>query len=68
MNVVPSVMPSKEPMLHIVMGQDLLDWIDDYRYANRIPTRSEAVRQLVIRSLEQSEVERRRAPAASAEG
>lgn len=26
--------------------------VDDYRYANRIPTRSEAIRQLVRKGLE----------------
>jgi metal-responsive CopG/Arc/MetJ family transcriptional regulator len=48
-------MPSDKPMLHIVMEVGLLARIDDYRYANRIASRSEAVRRLIEQALKQSE-------------
>ena len=62
MNVVTSGMPSNKPMLHIVMDDELLARIDDYRYVNRIPSRSEAVRQLIERSLTEDEAAHRARP------
>ncbi len=53
---------AKELHLHIMIEAELLKRIDDYRYANRIPSRSEAIRQLIIQSLEMSDkknIERR---------
>jgi len=50
-------MPAKpkppDPRLIVVpMPQELIDQIDDYRWANRIPSRAEAIRQLVKEGLE----------------
>ena len=46
-------MPSGKPLLHIVMDLELLARIDDYRYVNRIPSRSETVRRLVEQALKE---------------
>ena len=47
-----SYMPSKKPKMLFVIEQDLIDRIDDYRFANRINSRSEAVRRLLEEGLE----------------
>lgn len=36
----------------IPMPKDLVDQIDEYRWANRLPSRAEAIRQLVKQALE----------------
>ena len=38
-----------------VIEQDLIDRIDDYRFANRINSRSEAVRRLLEEGLKKNE-------------
>ena len=40
-------MPSKKPQILLVVDEELLEQIDDYRFDNRIGSRSEAVRQLI---------------------
>ena len=40
-------MPSKKPQILLVVEEELLGQIDDYRFDNRIGSRSEAVRQLI---------------------
>jgi metal-responsive CopG/Arc/MetJ family transcriptional regulator len=35
----------------LTMPKDLLDQIDEYRWANRIPSRAEAIRQLIKEGL-----------------
>jgi metal-responsive CopG/Arc/MetJ family transcriptional regulator len=42
-----SFMPTEKPKLIIVMESDLLKRIDDFRFDNRINSRSEAIRQLI---------------------
>jgi len=37
------------------MDDDLLEQIDDYRYENRIPNRSEAIRRLLNEALKKSQ-------------
>ena len=44
-------MPTKKPRTVLILEVDLLKQIDDFRYENRIPTRSEAIRQLVKEGL-----------------
>jgi metal-responsive CopG/Arc/MetJ family transcriptional regulator len=48
------IMPSKKPKLLFVVDEDLLKQIDDFRFENRIHSRSEAVRQLIKRGLKQT--------------
>ena len=44
-------MATDKPRILITVDHKLLKQIDDFRYENRIPTRSEAVRRLVKESL-----------------
>ena len=48
-------MPAKpkepDPRIIIPIPKTLLKQIDDYRWANRIPSRAEAIRQLVRKGL-----------------
>jgi len=48
-------MPSKKPKILLVVDDELIERIDDYRYDNRIPARSEAIRRLIEESLEKYE-------------
>jgi len=44
-------MPTEKPRIILALDNDLLERIDDYRYENRIPSRSEAVRLLIEEGL-----------------
>ena len=48
-------MPTKKPQILLTLDDDLLERIEDYRYTNRIPARSEAVRRLIDDSLKRWE-------------
>ena len=43
-------MPTDKPRILLTLSDELLEEIDDYRYKNRIPARTEAIRQFVITS------------------
>lgn len=45
-------MPTNKPKVLITFDDDLVTRIDDYRYENRIPSRSEAIRRLIESGLE----------------
>ena len=47
-------MPSDKPKILFVMENELLKRIDDFRFDNRINSRSEAVRRLIESGLESS--------------
>ena len=40
-------MPTEKPKILITMEEELLTHIDDFRFNNRINSRSEAIRQLI---------------------
>lgn len=44
-------MPTEKPKIIFVADEELLKRIDDYRFANRINSRSEAIRKLIEQSL-----------------
>jgi metal-responsive CopG/Arc/MetJ family transcriptional regulator len=44
-------MASKNPKILLTLTRDLIDKVDDYRYENRIPSRSEAIRRLLDEAL-----------------
>jgi len=48
-------MPTEKPIMNFVVDNDLLKRIDDYRFNNRINTRSEAIRRLIEEGLKASE-------------
>ena len=48
-------MPTDKPKILLILDEDLLERIDDYRYENRIPARNEAIRRLIDESLQRYE-------------
>ncbi|MHA1969678.1 MAG: ribbon-helix-helix domain-containing protein [Candidatus Hodarchaeales archaeon] len=50
-------MPTKQPVITMIFPEKLLEQVEDYRYENRIPTRTEAIRQLLEKGLKQYEKE-----------
>ena len=48
-------MATDKPKVLLILDEDLLKRIDDYRYENRIPARNEAIRRLIIESLKKYE-------------
>jgi hypothetical protein len=45
-------MSDRTPRRHILLPDDLFPEIDEYRYANRIETRTEAIRRLIRAGLD----------------
>ncbi len=52
-----SLIKVKERRLVLMVDPELMNRIDDYRYKNRIPSRSEAIRRLCEESLSRAESE-----------
>jgi len=48
-------MPEKKDILTISIDKELIAVIDDYRFENRINSRSEAIRQLLKEALNKNE-------------
>ena len=48
-------MPTNKPKLLLIVDEKLLERIDDFRFENRINTRSEAIRRLIDESLKKYE-------------
>ena len=48
-------MPTEKPKVLIIMENNLLKRIDDFRFENRINTRSEAIRRLLEEALKKHE-------------
>lgn len=46
-------MPTEKPRCSIVVDEDLLRQIDDFRFENRYPSRSAATLELIRRGIEQ---------------
>jgi metal-responsive CopG/Arc/MetJ family transcriptional regulator len=44
-------MPTKKPVITMVFDEELLNRVEDYRYENRIPSRTEAIRRLLEEAL-----------------
>jgi len=44
-------MATDKPKVLLILEQDQLKRIDDFRYENRIPSRNEAIRQLIEEGL-----------------
>jgi metal-responsive CopG/Arc/MetJ family transcriptional regulator len=45
-------MPTKNPVITMVFTKELLERVEDFRYQNRIPTRTEAIRRLLEKALD----------------
>ena len=50
-------MPSKKPVITLLVDEELLERINDFRFGNRIESKSEALRLLIEKGLETSEEE-----------
>ncbi len=48
-------MPTEKPILTFAVDDDLMERINDFRFDNRIETRSETIRMLVEKGLEDYE-------------
>jgi metal-responsive CopG/Arc/MetJ family transcriptional regulator len=48
-------MPTEKPKILITLEDDLLTRIDDFRFGNRINSRSEAIRRLIEEGLKVTE-------------
>ena len=48
-------MPTKKPKVLITFDEQLLNRVDDFRFENRINTRSEAIRRLLEDALQRYE-------------
>jgi metal-responsive CopG/Arc/MetJ family transcriptional regulator len=46
-------MPTQKPILTFAADEELLERISDFRFENRIETRSEAIRMLVEKGLKE---------------
>jgi metal-responsive CopG/Arc/MetJ family transcriptional regulator len=49
-------MPTEKPKILITFDDDLLTRIDDFRFGNRINSRSEAIRRLIDEGLKASDL------------
>lgn len=50
-----SPMPTEKPKIILVMENELLTRIDDFRFENRINSRSDAIRRLIEEGLKVTE-------------
>ena len=48
-------MPTEKPKIIFVVDDDLLKRLDDFRFENRINSRSEAIRRLIKEALQKYE-------------
>jgi len=48
-------MPTKKDIINFAIDKDLMDRLDDFRFDNRINTRSEAIRRLLEEALKKYE-------------
>ena len=56
--MINTIMPTDKPRILLTLSEELLEEIDDYRYKNRIPARTEAIRQLIRKSLPKKKVKK----------
>jgi len=48
-------MPTEKPKIIFVADEDLMERLDDFRFENRINSRSEAIRRLIKEALQKYE-------------
>lgn len=48
-------MPTKKPVISIVLDDETLKKLEDFQYDNRIPSRSKAINQIIKIGLEKVE-------------
>jgi metal-responsive CopG/Arc/MetJ family transcriptional regulator len=55
MNILKRIMPSDKPKILFVLDEDLLKRLNDFRFTNRIDSKSEAIRRLLDEALKKYE-------------
>lgn len=50
-------MPTKKPIISVVLDDEMLSKVDDYRFENRISSRSKALNELIKKGIIQMEKE-----------
>ena len=53
-------MPTEKPILTFAVDEELLERLNDFRFDNRIETRSEAIRMLVENGLKEYEKKKKK--------
>lgn len=48
-------MPTQKPIISIVLDDETLKKVEDYRYSNRISSRSKALNEIIKKGIEQVE-------------
>ena len=54
------IMPTEKPILTFAIDEELLERLNDFRFENRIETRSEAIRMLVENALKDYEKKKKK--------
>lgn len=49
--VTDTNMPTNKPKILLILDEDMLEKIEDFRFSNRIPSRAEAIRKLIDEGL-----------------
>ncbi|CDQ22616.1 ribbon-helix-helix domain-containing protein [Halobacillus karajensis] len=44
-------MPTKKPIISVVLDEEMLEKVDDYRFENRIGSRSKALNELIKKGI-----------------
>ncbi|MGE6717866.1 ribbon-helix-helix domain-containing protein [Peribacillus frigoritolerans] len=50
-------MPTKKPIISIVLDEETLKQVEDFQYDNRIPSRSKALNEIIRLGIERLEKE-----------
>ncbi len=50
-------MPTKKPIISIVLDEETLSKVEDFQYDNRIPSRSKALNEIIRLGIEQLQKE-----------
>ena len=54
-SIIMNAMATNKPQILLSIDKDLLERIEDFRFGNRIATRSEAIRRLLEEALKKQE-------------
>ncbi|WP_374187482.1 ribbon-helix-helix domain-containing protein [Priestia aryabhattai] len=50
-------MPTKKPIISVVLDEEMLKKVDDFQFGNRIQSRSKALNEIIRKGMEQLEKE-----------
>lgn len=46
-------MPTKKPIISVILDEEMLKKVEDFQYENRIPSRSKALNEIIKLGMEQ---------------